>query len=106
MNQEEWDKLSLEERIERAPRYLNIEPRSFDLEQRVEAVRQATEMGRGVHMDIGNVTTRFYAVLDVPVGHVKVTAPKTYKGWPEDVTTLTSPEETFGRAELDAWINS
>ena len=77
------------------PQRLDIRPMSFGLEQRVEAVALAAEMGRGVLMELHSSSTHFYADANVPVGKVVVYAPKTYKGFPEYVTTLDSPDEQW-----------
>lgn len=74
---------------------LGIKPMSFGVEQRVEAAIKAAVMGRGVHMEVGNSTTRFYADDSVPVGHIRITAPPKYKAVPEYVRTLTSPLEPY-----------
>lgn len=75
--------------------WLRIFPKSFDEPQRVEAVRQATEMGLGVRMEVGNSSTSFYATADVPVGHIEVWMARTYSGQLELATVLSRPEEPF-----------
>ncbi len=75
--------------------WLSIFPKSFDEPQRVEAVRQATEMGLGVRMEVGNYSTSFYATADVPVGHIEVWMARTYSGQLELATVLSRPEEPF-----------
>lgn len=72
-----------------------IHPQSFDVPQRVEASAKAAEMGCGLLMELHSSHTEYYADPDVPVGKVDVWAPKTYKGQPEYVTTLDSPEQDW-----------
>jgi hypothetical protein len=59
---------------------LDIKPASFDVTQRREAQEKATEMGRGLVMELGTSTTRYYADADVPVGKIDVYSPREYKG--------------------------
>lgn len=72
-----------------------IRPATFDVPQRVEASAKATEMGMGLLMELHSSSTHFYADATVPVGKVAIYAPKAYKGMPEYVTTLDSPEQEW-----------
>lgn len=80
--------------------------RGFGAEHRMEAARQATEMGRGVLMMIHSGHTEFYASTRVDIGKVEVHASRQYKGWPEFVTVLESPEQSFDYAELHEWVRA
>lgn len=79
---------------------------SFNEEQRVIASELATKRGRGLLMEIHSSHTEFYAVVDVPVGKVKVTASKSYKGMLQDVIVLDSPTQQFDYDELREWMHS
>lgn len=74
---------------------LNIKPRSYGVEQRVEASRQATELGKGLVMELGNASTSFYAESSVPVGKVAIYAPRRYSGPTEYIRTLDSPTDPY-----------
>lgn len=70
-----------------------IRPQSYDVPQRVEASVKATELRQGLRMEVGNMTTKFYADPKVPIGKVAVYAPPSYKAMLEYVTTLDSPTD-------------
>lgn len=74
---------------------MDIRPASFGVEQRLAAVKIATEMGYGVRMVLQSAHTVFYADPEVPVGKVTVFAPPEYKAWPVYVATLDSPEDIW-----------
>ena len=105
--QEEWKTMSLEDRMKHLPQVILLHPAIWYSPQvRAEASAKATEMRRGLLMEIHSSHTEFFAVESIPVGQVEVHAPKTYKGMLEYVTTLPTPETSFGRKELDDWINA
>lgn len=70
-----------------------IKPMSFGAEQRIEASNRATELGKGVRMEVHSAHTEFYADQSVPVGKVAVYAAQEYKAWPTYETTLDSPDQ-------------
>lgn len=76
---------------------LNIRPASFGVEQRIEALARATEMGFGLVMELHSSHTEFYADPLVALGEIAIYSPRTYKGGPEYVTTITDPED-------DSWL--
>jgi hypothetical protein len=75
--------------------FIPMKPMSYDLPYRQEASDKATELGLGLRMELGNVTTRFYGDPSVEVGKVSIYAAKTYSGMPEYVTTLESAAEEW-----------
>ena len=69
--------------------------RSFSEEHRVEAVSEATDMGRGVRMEIHSSHTEYYATTEVKVGHIAVWYPPTYKGQLIYEMTLIDPRQPY-----------
>ena len=74
---------------------LMIKPESWTRPHRIEASRQATELGKGLLMELHSSHTEFYATDSVPVGQVEVWAPPGYKQHPVYVTTLDSASDTW-----------
>jgi hypothetical protein len=60
--------------------YIPMYPMTYSLEQREQASAKATKMGKGLYMAVGNSSTHYYAVDEVPVGKVLVSMPEEYKG--------------------------
>lgn len=75
--------------------YIDVKPGTYAKPQRMEASAKAAEVGRGLHMAVGNSMTRYWADSTVPVGKVMITMPLTYKGIPEYIKTLDSPEQEW-----------
>lgn len=75
--------------------WLDIKPRSYGLEQRIEAVEKASTSGRGAVMVIGRSSTDFYADPYVPPGRLKIYVQREYTGQPEYETTLRAADEEW-----------
>lgn len=72
-----------------------ITPQSYGPEQRIEASQKATEVGRGLRMEVHSGHTEFFSDSTVPVGKVAIHCSLSYKAWPEYVTTLDAPDQLW-----------